>query len=56
MTTNNDIEKIKRMGFSIVRKNDTIINDLKKININDIIDIDMANGSLNTKVRKIYEK
>jgi exodeoxyribonuclease VII large subunit len=53
---NNDIDKIKNMGFSIIRKNNKVISDFNKINIDDDIDVDMKNGNFNATVRKVYGK
>ena len=53
---NNNIDKIKNMGFSIIRKNNKVISDFNKINIDDDIDVDMKNGNFNATVRKVYGK
>lgn len=53
-----DDTKIKRLGYSILRKNNKIIKSHNDININDSISIDMYKGNLKAKVKDIndYEK
>ena len=40
------------MGFSIIRKNNIIVNDKNKLNFDDVISIDMHNGIIKAKVKK----
>ena len=35
-----DYNKIKNMGFSLIKKNNAIVNDIKQLEINDLINID----------------
>ena len=46
-----DDYKIKKLGYSIIKKNNTIITDIDKLNKNDNIQIDMYNGYVNAKSR-----
>ena len=52
---NNNIKKIKDMGFSIIRKNNQIVKDYNDLDLNDIIQIDMAVGNVNVKVKDLYD-
>ena len=53
-----DDYKIKKLGYSIIKKNNTIITDIDKLNKNDNIQIDMYNGYVNAKIKELnkYEK
>ena len=51
-----DINKIKKRGFSILRKNNSIMIDNNKLKINDLVDIEMYNGFVKAKVKEIYDK
>ena len=44
------------MGFSILRKNDKIVSNIKQININDLITLELYNGTVSTQVRNVNEK
>ena len=46
-----DDYKIKKLGYSIIKKNNTIITDIDKLNKNDDIQIDMYNGYVNAKIK-----
>ena len=46
-----DDYKIKKLGYSIIKKNNTIITDIDKLNKNDNIEIDMYNGYVNAKIK-----
>ncbi|MAV93618.1 MAG: exodeoxyribonuclease VII large subunit [Candidatus Marinimicrobia bacterium] len=48
-----DDYKIKKLGYSIIKKNNTIITDIDKLNKNDNIEIDMFNGSINAKIKEL---
>ena len=43
------------MGFSIIRKNNQIVKDYNDLDLNDIIQIDMAVGNVNVKVKDLYD-
>jgi len=48
-----DNNKIKKLGYSILRKNNTIISDINKLEKNDNVQIDMYNGSINANVKEL---
>ena len=48
-----DDYKIKKLGYSIIKKNNTIITDIDKLNKNDNIEIDMYNGYVNAKIKEL---
>ena len=48
-----DDYKIKKLGYSIIKKNNTIITDIDKLNKNDDIQIDMYNGYVNAKIKEL---
>ena len=48
-----DDYKIKKLGYSIIKKNNTIITDIDKLNKNDNIQIDMYNGYVNAKIKEL---
>ena len=45
----------KERGFSILRKDNKIINDLSFVNIEDMLTIELSNGLLGVKVKEIHE-
>ena len=45
--------KIKKLGYSIIKKNNTIITDIDNLNKNDNIQIDMYNGYVNAKIKEL---
>ena len=45
---------IKR-GYSIVRKDNKVISDIKKIKTDDIININIRNGIINAKVVEVND-
>ena len=47
-----NIDKLKKIGFSILRKNGKLINDISKVNINDTLSLELKNGLLNIKVKE----
>ena len=48
-----DNNKIKKLGYSILRKNNIIISDINKLEKNDNVQIDMYNGSINANVKEL---
>ncbi len=48
-----DNNKIKKLGYSILRKNNFIISDINKLEKNDNVQIDMYNGSINANVKEL---
>ena len=50
----NPLNTLKR-GYAIIRKNDTVINDIKDISKNDEISIQVKNGNIVTKVMKVSD-
>ena len=48
-----DDYKIKKLGYSIIKKNNTIITDIDNLNKNDNIQIDMYNGYVNAKIKEL---
>ena len=46
-------ENLKKKGYSLVKINNKIINDIKKIKENDLIEIDMFNGNIMAIVKTI---
>lgn len=50
----NPMNTIKR-GYSIVRKDNKVISDIKKIKIDDIININIKNGIINAKVVEVND-
>ena len=52
----NNIKKLKKMGFSILRKNNKLVRNIKNINVNDLVNVELFKGNIDTKVRKINEK
>lgn len=50
----NPMNTIKR-GYSIVRKDNKVISDIKKIKIDDIININIRNGIINAKVVEVND-
>ena len=53
---NSNINKIKKMGFSISRKNTTIINNINDLKEDDLFTVEMINGKILTQVKEINEK
>jgi len=53
-----DDRKIKKIGYSILRKNNKIITSVDNLSIEDNISIDMSNGNIKAKVKELnnYEK
>lgn len=49
----NPMNTIKR-GYAIVKRESVVVSDIAKINKNDIIDINIRNGSINAKVVEVY--
>ena len=47
---------MKKNGFSIIRFNKKIINNIIDVKLNDLIKIEMNNGSLLAKIKEIHEK
>ena len=50
----NPMNTIKR-GYSIVRKDNKVISDIKKIKTDDIININIRNGIINAKVVEVND-
>jgi len=50
----NPLNTLKR-GYAIIRKKDTVINDIKDISKNDEISIQVKNGNIITKVMKVSD-
>lgn len=50
----NPMNTIKR-GYSIVRKDNKVISDIKKIKIDDIVNINIRNGIINAKVVEVND-
>jgi len=50
----NPINTIKR-GYAIVKKENKVISSIKGIKKDDIIDIDVKNGTINAKVVEVYD-
>ena len=50
-----NIKRLKERGFSILRKDNRIINDLSFVNIEDMLTIELSNGLLGVKVKEIHE-
>ena len=48
----NPMNTLKR-GYSIVKKDDKVISDIKKIKVDDIINIDIKDGIINAKVLEV---
>ncbi len=48
-----DNNKIKKLGYSILRKNNIIISDINRLEKNDNVQIDMYNGSINANVKEL---
>ena len=48
-----DNNKIKKLGYSILRKNNIIISDIHKLEKNDNVQIDMYNGSIKANVKEL---
>ena len=48
-----DDYKIKKLGYSIIKKNNTIITNIDKLNKNDNIEIDMYKGYVNAKIKEL---
>ena len=51
----NPLNTLKR-GYSIIRKDDKVINDIKDISLDDAINIQIKNGNIITKVMKVSEE
>ena len=52
---NANIERLKKRGLSILRKEKKIINDISLVRINDILNLELLNGTLRIKVKEINE-
>ena len=50
-----NIKRLKERGFSILRKDNKIVNDLSSIKIMDMLTIELSNGLLGVKVKEIHE-
>lgn len=50
----NPMNTLKR-GYSITKKDDRVISDIKKVNVNDIINISIKNGNINAKVVEVND-
>ena len=48
----NPMNTLKR-GYAIVKSNDSVVSDIKKIKKEDIIDINIKNGIINAKVIEV---
>ena len=51
----NNIKSLKKIGFSIIRKSNNIINNIQKLNIDDEISIDLHKGNIKAFVKEINE-
>ena len=53
-----DDKKIKKLGYSILRKNNKIITSIDNLSVEDNISIDMSKGNIKVKVKELndYEK
>lgn len=50
-----DPERVLRLGYSLVRSGKRIIKDTHEIKIGDILEVQLSQGKLKTKVEKIFE-
>ena len=48
----NPINTLKR-GYAIVKKDDKVVSDIKKISQDDVINIEVKDGIINTKVLEV---
>jgi len=49
----NNIESLKKIGFSIIKKNGKILNNSEDIYVNDVLNVDMYNGSIEVYIGDI---
>tara|TARA_B100000965_G_scaffold172112_2_gene143722 strand:+ start:102 stop:1289 length:1188 start_codon:yes stop_codon:yes gene_type:complete len=50
------IDKIKKMGFALVKKNEVVIKNINDISVNEEICIELNNGYIKSVIKDIYEK
>ena len=50
-----DDNKIKKLGYSILRKDNKIIKNLDDLNIDDKISIDMFRGNIKAKIKELND-
>ena len=50
-----DDNKIKKLGYSILRKDNKIIKNLDDLNIDDKITIDMFRGNIKAKIKELND-
>ena len=50
----NPMNTLKR-GYSIVKKDDKVVSDIKNICVNDMINISIKNGNINAKVVEVND-
>ena len=50
----NPMNTLKR-GYSIVKKENKVISDIKNVCVDDIINVDIKNGMINAKVIEVYD-
>lgn len=48
-----DPNKVLRRGYSIVRKKGNLVRDIKTLELNDILDIQLANGKIASEIKAI---
>jgi exodeoxyribonuclease VII large subunit len=53
---NSNINKIKKMGFSISRKDRKVINNINDLQNNDLFTVELLDGEILTQVKEINEK
>ena len=53
---NSNINKIKKMGFSISRKDGKVINNINDLQNNELFTVELLNGKILTQVKEINEK
>lgn len=50
-----DDNKIKKLGYSILRKDNKIIKNFDNLDVNDIINIEMYKGNIISKIKELND-
>ena len=51
----NNIESLKKIGFSILKRNNNIINDISKIKLNEMLTLEVSNGKIKIIVKELFK-
>ena len=51
----NNIESLKKIGFSILKRNNNIISDISKIKLNEILTLEVSNGKIKIIVKELFK-